>query len=106
MRLDFTGRQTDVTPPLRLYTQRSLRKLSRLLGDRLSAHVVLAAEKHRRVAEVTVSFRLETLVGIEEARDFQSAIHGALGKIEKQAVRRLERRRERKRRARQARAAA
>ena len=99
MRIDFTGRQMEITPEMRQYTERHLRKLARLLGDRLAIHVILTAEKHRRIAELALRLRRQTLVGIQETADPRSAINGAVGKLERQAVRWLERRRTRKRRA-------
>ena len=98
MRIDFTGRQMDVSPELRHYTEGRLRKLTRLLRDRYDLHVILTAERHRRIAEITLKFRDYTLVGIETTRNARSSINGALDKLERQAVRVLGRRRERKRR--------
>lgn len=105
MRIDFTGRQIEITPEVRQYTQRHLGKLTRLLGDRPALHVILTAEKHRRVAELALKVRRRTLIGIEETADTRSAINGALDKLERQAVRLVERRRTRRRRRRQASAA-
>jgi len=98
MRIDFTGRQMEVSPDLRRYTEERLRKLTRLLRDRFELHVILTAEKHRRIAEVTLKFRDHTLVGAETTGDARNSINGALDKLERQAVRLLGRRRERKRR--------
>jgi len=98
MRIDFTGRQMEITPDLRLYTKGRLRKLTRLLRDRCDVHIILTAEKHRRTAEVTLRFRDRTLVGVEETAEARSSISGALDKLERQAVRLLARRRTRKRR--------
>ena len=98
MNVDFTGRQMDIGNDLRQYTQGRLRKISRLLGDAYEMHVILTAEKHRRAAEVTLKFRDHTLVGVEESGDAQISLHGALDKLERQAVRLLERTRTRKRR--------
>ncbi len=98
MRIVFTGRQTEITPDLRHYTEERLRKLTRLLGDRYEMHVILTAEKHRRLTEITLKFRDQTLVGMEETADARSSINGALDKLQRQAVRLLERRRTRKRR--------
>ncbi len=98
MRIEYTGRQMDVTPDLRHYTEVRLRKLTRLLRDRYEIHIILTAEKHRRQAEITLSFRNHTLVGIEETTDARSSINGALDKLERQAVRLLGRRRTQKRR--------
>lgn len=55
MQIDFTGRQMEVSPDLRRYTEERLRKLTRLLRDRFDIHVILTAEKHRRTAEVRKS---------------------------------------------------
>jgi len=98
MRIDFTGRQMEVTPDLRRYTEERLRKLTRVLRDRFDIHVILTAEKHRRIAEVTLQFREHTLVGVEVTGDARSSINGALDKLERQAVRLMARRRTRKRR--------
>ncbi|MBZ5514795.1 MAG: ribosome-associated translation inhibitor RaiA [Acidobacteriia bacterium] len=98
MRIDFTGRQIDVSPDLRLYTEERLRKLTRLLRDRFDVHVILTAEKHRRIAEITLKFREHTLVGVQETGDMRTSINAALDKLERQAVRLLTRRRTRKRR--------
>lgn len=98
MHIDFTGRQMEITSDLRQYTEERLRKLTRLLRDRYQLHVILIAEKHRRRAEITLTFREHVLVGIEETNDARSSLNGALDKLERQAVRLLERRRTRKRR--------
>jgi len=99
MHIDFTGRQIAITPEVREYIQKHLRKLTRLLGDRLAIHVILTAEKHRRTAELALDFRAHTLVGAAETTDALTAINGALDKLERQAVRLVERRRTRRRRA-------
>ena len=98
MRIDFTGRQMEVSAGLRQYTEERLRKLTRLLQDRFELHVILTAEKHRRIAEITLKFRDHTLVGIETTGDARSSLNGALDKLERQTLRLLGRRRERKRR--------
>ena len=98
MRIDFTGRQVDVDSELRRYTESRLRKIDRLLGDRAEMHVILTAEKRRRIAEITLKFRDHVLVGIGESADARTSISGALNKLERQAVRFLDRRRTRKRR--------
>jgi putative sigma-54 modulation protein len=98
MRIDFTGRQMEITSEVRQYTEEHLGKITRLLRGRFGVHVILTSEKHRRVAEIALKFRDHTLVGIEETGDTRSAVHGALDKLERQVVRLLEKRRTRKRR--------
>jgi len=55
MRLVLTGRQVDITPGIRRLVDRKFTRLERLLGDALvSSQVVLALEKGRRHADITV----------------------------------------------------
>ncbi|MGH9355244.1 MAG: ribosome hibernation-promoting factor, HPF/YfiA family [Terriglobia bacterium] len=98
MRIEYTGRQMEVTPDLRDYTEEHLAKLNRVLRDHCDIHVILEAAKHRRIAEITVQWRDRTLVGVEETTDCRSSIKGALDKLDRQAVRLLTRLRTRKRR--------
>lgn len=98
MDVDFTGRQVNVTAGLRQYTHQRLRKLVKLLPGNPKLHIVLVAEKRGRTAEITTTFRDQTLVSVMEAADNRSAIKGALDKLERQVVRRLERKRTKKRR--------
>jgi ribosome hibernation promoting factor len=100
MEISFTGRQMEIPPGLRQYTERRLRKLSKLVrdGSGSDAHVILTAEKHRRTAEITLKIRDHTLVGVEETADARSSINGAITKLKRQTVRFLQRRWSRKRR--------
>ncbi len=54
MRIDFTGRQMEVTSELRKYTEERLQPFERILRDGWHVHVILTAEKHRRIAEIFV----------------------------------------------------
>jgi putative sigma-54 modulation protein len=98
MPIDFTGRQVEISPDLRSYTQDRLKKIVRLLGEDFDLHVILTAEKHRRIAELTLKFRQHTVVGVEETADIRISINGAIDKLARQAVRLMERRRTTKRR--------
>jgi putative sigma-54 modulation protein len=98
MPIDYTGRQVEISPDLRRYTQQRLRKIVRLLGGQFDLHVILTAEKHRRIAELTLKFHDHTVVGVEETGDIRTSLNGAIDKLARQAVRLLERRRTNKRR--------
>jgi putative sigma-54 modulation protein len=98
MRIDYTGRQVAIGAELRRYTQDRLKKIVRLLGERFDLHVILTAEKHRRIAELTLKSGDHSLVGISETADVRLSINGAVDKLARQAVRLQERRRTRKRR--------
>ena len=98
MGIEYTGRQVEIGPDLRQYTEERLKRVLRLVGEPFDLHVILTAEKHRRGAELTLKFRSHTLVGAEETGDTRVAINGAVDKLARQAARLLERRRTQKRR--------
>jgi len=98
MQLEFTGRQLEITPDLRAYAEKRLQKLTRVLRDRCEIKAILTAEKHRRIAELTLNFRDHTLVGVSETPDILTSINDAIDKLERQVVKLMDRKRERKRR--------
>jgi putative sigma-54 modulation protein len=98
MSIDYTGRQVEISPDLRRYTQERLRKIVRLVGGQFDLHVILTAEKHRRIAEFALKFHDHQVVGVEETGDIRTSINGAVDKLARQTVRLLERRRTTKRR--------
>lgn len=98
MQIEFTGRQTDVPPRLRALAERKLRKLSRTLRGITHAHVILTADKHRQIAEVTVLCRRRlALSAQEESADLAGSLGRALDRLTRQAQRQIAKRRERKR---------
>jgi putative sigma-54 modulation protein len=87
MNVEYTGRQVEITPALRKQVERGLKKFTKIIGDNFESKVVLTLEKHRNVADVTVtSPNRNPVVGLAEARDMTSAIDGALERIERQLL--------------------
>lgn len=86
MNVEYTGRQYEITPAIRKQVEHGLDKLSKILGNHFDTHVVLAAEKHRHIAEITVTTRTQPIVGAAEAAEMVSAIGEALDRIERQAI--------------------
>ncbi|MBI2679208.1 MAG: ribosome-associated translation inhibitor RaiA [Candidatus Koribacter versatilis] len=100
MRVEFTGRQYEITPTVRKHVEQSLNKLEKILGTTFDSHVILAAEKHRHIAEITITVRNHPIVGIAETAEMMAAIGEALDRIERQAVKYKGRMRAKKRGAR------
>jgi putative sigma-54 modulation protein len=86
MNVEFTGRKCEITPGLRKSVETGLAKIRKILGDKFDSKVILAIEKHRHKAEITVSARNGPLVGMAQAGDMKSAINQAIDHLEKQAV--------------------
>jgi putative sigma-54 modulation protein len=100
MRLELTGRHTDITPALRRLVEGKLAKLERLLNDSaVSAQAVLTREKHRHRADITLHARGEKFLhGNGNSATWEASIGQAIEKITQQAQRVKGKWQERKRR--------
>ncbi|HZU43113.1 MAG TPA: ribosome-associated translation inhibitor RaiA [Terriglobales bacterium] len=86
MNVEYTGRQYEITPAIRKEIETGLTKIGKILGDNFEVKVILAVEKHRHKAEITISPRNHPIVGLAVAADMLSAVNEALERIETQAV--------------------
>ncbi len=100
MRVEYTGRQFEVTPAIRKQVDHALAKLAKVIGDNFETHVILTAEKYRQIAEITVTVRDKPMVGLAESTEMLLAVGEALDHIEKQALKHKARWRAKKRHAR------
>src|SRR3954464_14779059 len=87
MALELTGRHFEVTPAVRKQVEHGLEKLQKILGKTFDTHVILAAEKKRHIAEITINVKNHSFVGIAEAAEMSQAVGDAIDKIDRQAVR-------------------
>src|SRR5437899_5033654 len=106
MIVEFTGRQYEVTPAVRKQVEHGLEKLQKILGKTFDTHVILATEKKRNIAEITITIRNNSFVGIAEAAEMSQAVGEAIDKVDRQAVKYKTKFRARKRSARKATASA
>ena len=86
MNVEYTGRQFEVTTAIRKEVETGLAKIRKILRDKFETKVILAVEKHRHKAEITISPRNGPLVGLAQAKDMSIAVNSALDHLEKQAV--------------------
>ena len=86
MNVEYTGRHYEVTSAIRKEVETGLAKIRKILGDRFETKVILAVEKHRHKAEITISPRNGPLVGLAQAKDMSIAVNEALDHLEKQAI--------------------
>jgi putative sigma-54 modulation protein len=97
MLIEFTGRRTGVPKELRALAERKLKKISRRLHGITRAHVILTADKHRQIAEVTVQSRRLALAAQGESADLAASLGTVMDRLARQAQRIAARRRARKR---------
>jgi putative sigma-54 modulation protein len=90
MQVHITGRQVAITPAIRKFTEEKLKKLEKLLGGAVEAHVVLAVEKRRHLAEIQVKSRTALLSGQCETEDLYASINDVVLKLERQALKHKE----------------
>jgi len=86
MNVEYTGRHYEVTTAIRKEVETGITKIRKILGDKFETKVILAVEKHRHKAEITISPRNGPLVGLAQAKDMALAVSEALDHLERQAV--------------------
>ena len=87
MNVEYTGRQFEITSNIRKQVHSGLEKIQKILGNNFDTHVVLSAEKHRHIADITVTAgNFTPLVGVAQANEMSAAVGDALDKIERQAL--------------------
>ncbi len=88
MKITYTGRQVELAPAQLGKIEAQFAKVGKLLDGReqKEAHVILSLERHLHQAEVTVNYHNHQLVGICSSPDLFTAIHSAIEKLEKQAI--------------------
>ena len=100
MKVTTTARHCELDTDVRTFIQQRLERLLRYFrdpADLMEAHVVVAAEKYRHAAEITLKLRRGEVVGREQADDPLAAVDLAAGRIEAQILRKKDRRLDRKR---------
>lgn len=100
MNISYTGVQKELPPKLQEKLDAKFAKLSKLLERRgeKEAHVVVTTERHLHHAEITVQYYDHQLVGDASDADLFVALHAALEKLEKQAMKQRDKWREKSRR--------
>jgi len=86
MNVEYTGRQYEISPVIRKEVETGLNKIRKILGDRFETKVILAVEKHRHKAEITINPPNGPIVGLAQATDMVSAVNDALDHLHKQAL--------------------
>jgi putative sigma-54 modulation protein len=86
MKVEITGRHIEITPAIRSYVMKRLRKFVKVLGEDISFHVIIDVEKERQTAEILLKTKLLDLTGKGQTDDMYASIIKAIEKIERQAM--------------------
>jgi putative sigma-54 modulation protein len=86
MNVEITGRRVVITPAIRTYVLKRLRKFVKIFGDDISFHVIIDVEKERQTAEILLKSKLLDLTGKGQTDDMYNSIMRAVEKLERQAL--------------------
>jgi putative sigma-54 modulation protein len=86
MNVEITGRHVLITPAIRTYVEKRLRKFVKILGDDINFHVIIDVEKERQTAEILLKSKLLDLAGKGQTGDMYTSIVRAVDKLERQAL--------------------
>jgi len=86
MNVEYTGRHFEVTSTIRKEVETGLNKIRKMLGDRFESKVILAVEKRRHKAEITITPPKGPIVGLAQSTDMASAVGEALDHLHTQAL--------------------
>jgi putative sigma-54 modulation protein len=98
MTVNYTARQTALTPEIERYCERRVGFLEKLFGYPIETDVILSVEKYRHKVEVNVKTKGGTLNAISETQDMLSSLGDAFDNVERRAKKEKDKLRERKRR--------
>jgi putative sigma-54 modulation protein len=86
MNVEYTGRQYEIPNTIRKEVETGLNKIRKILGDKFETKVILAVEKHRHKAEISINPPNGPIVGLAQSHDMVSAVNNALDHLHKQAL--------------------
>jgi len=98
MSVNFTARNTQITPGIEEYCEKRVQSLERVLGQKISVDLILSVEKYRHKVEINVKIKRALLNAVEETNEMMSSLGLAFDNIEKRIKKGREKLRERKRR--------
>lgn len=84
MKMTIIGRHIDLNDETKEYAEKKLLKAETFFDQIIEANMILSAEKHRRIAEVTLNAKNATFHAEEETENINSAIDNVMEKIEVQ----------------------
>jgi putative sigma-54 modulation protein len=98
MNVNYTARQTIISPDLKKYCQRRLKSLKKFIGDSSEVDIILTKEKYRHKAEINIKAGRSRLNVEEETHDIYNSLNLAFDNLEKRVKKEKGKSRERKRR--------
>ena len=96
MKVIITGRHLHLDDDMRSYAEEKIHKAETYFNRIIEAHMILSLEKHRRIAEITLSAKRAKFHAREETEDIYASIDGVMEKVDAQLRKYKEKVRDRK----------
>ncbi len=90
MNISVTGRNIDVTPPLREYVESKLDRIRRHFEHLIDVQFVLDVDKLVHHVEATIHTRGKDLFAENNDQDMYAAIDGLIDKLDRQLIKHKE----------------
>lgn len=88
MQVKIQGRQIELTDALKEHVNKKLEKLKKYTDNIISASVVLAVQKYRHSAEISVHVNDQVMIGKSETDDLYVSVDQCVEKLETQLKKR------------------
>ncbi|MEW6457291.1 MAG: ribosome-associated translation inhibitor RaiA [Acidobacteriota bacterium] len=98
MKVNFTGRQVEITEELKRYIEKKLKKIERTGVKIIDVDVVLSEEKYMKVAEINLKGNLLSFNTVQKSNNIRKSINQAFSAIQKRMKREKEKFIDKKRR--------
>jgi putative sigma-54 modulation protein len=98
LHVSITGRHVEVTPALKRYIENRLKRLAKFGESPKSIQVILGVEKYRHIAEIIINLMGGIIQARASTKEMYAAIDQLFDKVERQALKRKDRRERRKNR--------
>ncbi len=90
MKITVIGRHLQLDDNIRSYAEKKMHKSETYHHNIIEAHMILSAEKHRRIAEITFNAKGIRFHAQDETENLYAAIDGAMEKVDTQIRRHKE----------------
>lgn len=92
MEVEFTARQVRLSKALRAQAQESMERISQILGKGARANIIVSAQRHLQIVELTVVGRSHKIAAAGKATELETALRQAITHAEHQALKYHDRR--------------
>ena len=92
MEVEFTARQGKISKALRAQAEEGMERISRILGKGARASIIVSAQRHLQIVELTVQGRTLTIAAAGKAAALDGALREAITRAENQALKHRDRR--------------